>query len=93
MAYHLPFTLDTPEWEERVFNISVNVALKTREKDAETVIEKELNQMISKKVWTPVNISALTRAERGQIIRSNMFLARRVCEKMKARLVATGDSI
>ena len=42
------------DWSEYVLNISVNEALRTRGKDAEVVILKELSQMIEKKVWTPV---------------------------------------
>ena len=44
------------DWKERVLNISVNEALRTRGKDAEMVIMKELGQMLRKKVWTPVDI-------------------------------------
>ena len=41
---------------EYVLNISVNEVLRTRGKDAECVIMKELSQMIEKKVWTPVDM-------------------------------------
>ena len=83
-------------WEERVFNISVNAALRTRGKDAECVILKELNQMITKKVWTPVDLKGLSGAEKRRIIRSSMFLKEKFLasgefEKLKARLVAGGD--
>ena len=84
------------EWTDHVFNISVNEALRTRGKDAETVIEKELGQMLAKKVWTPVDLRALSYEERGRIIRSSMFLKEKFLasgefEKLKARLVAGGD--
>ena len=48
------------DWGEFVLNVSVNEALRTRGKDAETVIEKELSQIIAKKVWTPVDKRGLS---------------------------------
>ena len=84
------------DWGEHVFNISVKEALRTRGKDAERVIEKELGQMITKKVWTPVDIKSLPYEEKRRIIRSSMFLKEKFLasgefEKLKARLVAGGD--
>ena len=84
------------DWGEFVLNISVNEALRTRGKDAETVIKKELSQMIAKKVWTPVDIRRLSYDEKRRIIRSSMFLKEKFLasgefEKLKARLVAGGD--
>ena len=84
------------DWREYVMNISVNEALRTRGKDAEYVILKELEQMIEKKVWTPVNVQKLPREEKARIIRSSMFLKEKFLasgefEKLKARLVAGGD--
>ena len=61
------------DWTDHVFNISVNGALRTRGKDAESVIEKELGQMLTKKVQTPVDVKSLTYEERGRIIRSSMY--------------------
>ena len=83
-------------WSEYVLNISVNEALRTRGKVAESVILKELGQMIEKKVWTPVDVQKLPREEKARIIRSSMFpkekfLASGEFEKLKARLVAGGD--
>ena len=84
------------DWKERVLNISVNEALRTRGKDAEVVIMKELGQMLRKKVWTPVDIKSLSYNEKRRIIRSSMFLKEKFLasgefEKLKARLVAGGD--
>ena len=84
------------DWKEYVLNISVNEALRTRGKEAESVILKELGQMIKKKVWTPVDIQRLPREEKARIIRSSMFLKEKFLasgefEKLKARLVAGGD--
>ena len=84
------------DWGEFVLNISVNEALRTRGKDAETVIKKELSQMIAKKLWTPVDIRRLSYDEKRRIIRSSMFLKEKFLasgefEKLKARLVAGGD--
>ena len=69
------------DWRERVFNISVNEALRTRGRDTETVIIKELGQRLRKKVWTPVDIGSLSYNEKRRIIRSSMFLK----EKFLAR--------
>ena len=84
------------DWGEFVLNISVNDALRTRGKDVETVIQKELSQMIAKKVWTPVDIRGLLYEEKRRIIRSSMFLKEKFLasgefEKLKAKLVAGGD--
>ena len=84
------------DWGEHVLNISVNQALRTRGKDAEKVIQKELSQMIEKKVWTPVQVQKLSGEEKARIIRSSMFLKEKFLasgefEKLKARLVAGGD--
>ena len=84
------------DWVERIFNISVNEALRTRGKDAERVIEKKLGQMLTKKVWTPVDVKLLPYEEKKRIIRSSMFLKEKFLasgefEKLKARLVAGGD--
>ena len=77
-------------------NITVKNALKTRGVEAERVIQKELSQMIYKKVWQPVHLSSLNGTDRTRIIRSQMFLKEKflpsgVFEKLKARLVAGGD--
>ena len=52
--------------------------------------------MLTKKVWTPVDVKSLTYEERERIIRSSMFLKDKFLasgefEKLKARLVAGGD--
>ena len=84
------------DWKEYVLNISVNEALHTRGKEAESVILKKLGQMINKKVWAPVDIQRLPREEKARIIRSSMFFKKKFLasgefEKLKARLVAGGD--
>ena len=61
-----------------------------------SVIEKELGQMLEKKVWAPVNLTGLSWEEKQRIIRSSMFLKEKFLasgefEKLKARLVAGGD--
>ena len=77
-------------------NVSVREALRTRGNDARLVINKELRQMIDKKVWAPVLYNRLTAGERSCIIRSSMFLNMKThpdgrFDKYKARLVAGGD--
>ena len=58
-------------------NVSVREALRTRGNDARLVINKELRQMIDKKVWAPVLYNRLTAGERSCIIRSSMFMKRK----------------
>ena len=81
---------------EHAMNITVREALKTRGDEAERVILKELQQMLTKKVWTPVDGKTLTAEQRSRVIRSSMFLKEKFLptgefEKLKARLVAGGD--
>ena len=87
---------DGADWGDHVLNISVNEALRTRGDAAVSVIEKELRQMIDKKVWEPVDVKGLSWEEKKRIIRSSMFLKEKFLasgefEKLKARLVAGGD--
>ena len=81
---------------EQALNITVREAILTRGEEAERVIMKELSQMITKKVWTPVDGRSLTAEQRASVIRSSMFLKEKFFatgefEKLKARLVAGGD--
>jgi hypothetical protein len=76
-----------------VYNITVREAIRTRGEEAERVIMKELNQMITKRVWTPIDGKRFTAEERSRVIRSSMFLKEKYLasgefEKLKARLVA-----
>ena len=82
--------------KDYAMNITVKEALKSRGAEAERVILEELSQMINKRVWTPVRMSALTSTEKGGIIRSQMFLKEKYLpsddfEKLNARLVAGGN--
>jgi hypothetical protein len=54
------------EKAETVMNITVREAIQTRGEDAERVIMKELNQMLTKRVWTPVDGKKLTAEQRSQ---------------------------
>ena len=77
-------------------NISVKEALRTTWDEAERVIMKELGQMLTKKVWTPVHGRTPTAAQRNSVIRSSMFLKKKFLatgefKKLKARLVAGGN--
>jgi Reverse transcriptase (RNA-dependent DNA polymerase) len=86
----------TRSGEDRVLNITVREAIRTRGEEAERVIMKELSQMVNKRVWTPIDGKKLTADERRAMIRSSMFLKEKYLatgefEKLKARLVAGGD--
>ena len=87
---------DGADWGDYVLNISINEALRTRGDAALSVIEKELKQIIDKKVWAPVSVSNLSAEEKHRTIRSSMFLKEKFLasgefEKLKARLVAGGN--
>jgi Reverse transcriptase (RNA-dependent DNA polymerase) len=82
---------------EHVMNITVSEAIRTRGDEAESVMIKELGQMVNKKVWTPIDGKNLTAEERRRIIRSSMFpkekyLASGEFEKLKARLEGTSKT-
>ena len=78
------------------FTMSVKAAMRDRGPEAEAVIIAELQQMVDKNVWHPIQAKGLSSKERRAIIRSSMFLkdkylASGAFEKFKARLVAGGD--
>ena len=82
--------------DDMIFKVSVRNALRDRGTDAKNVIDKELAQMITKRVWTLVHVSDLSQADRSRIIRSSMFIKEKFTaggefEKLKARLVAGGN--
>jgi hypothetical protein len=73
--------------------VRVNEALRTRGDEAKRVINKELQQMLDRKVWVPV-IDRLPHKERqDRIIGSSMFLKMKTHpdDECKARLVASGN--
>lgn len=55
---------------ESAMKVSVTEALKTRGGAARAVINSELQQMITRKVWTAVKPYSLTAAEHARVIRS-----------------------
>ena len=80
---------------ESAMKVSVTEALRTRGDAARAVINAELQQMITRKVWTEVKPYSLTGIEHSRVIRSSMFLKEKFLptgefEKLKARLVAGG---
>ena len=55
----------------------------------------KLKQMVTKRVWTPVDQTRMTQQERAAVIRSSMFVKEKFqtngqFDKLKARLVAGG---
>jgi len=77
--------------------LSVAKALKKNEKASKNSILKELAQIVDKGVWEVISKSELTRAQLRKVIRSSMFLKEKFTssgefDKLKARLVAGGDS-
>lgn len=82
--------------DDMVFKVSVRDALRERGDDARSVINQELMQMITKRVWTPVHEDTLGIQDKQRIIRSSMFIREKFSatgsfEKLKARLVAGGN--
>jgi hypothetical protein len=76
--------------------MSVKSAINEHGKAAEDSVRKELQQMIDKHVWHPVEKSSLTNKQISGIIRSSMFLKEKYdstgkFDKLKARLVANGN--
>jgi len=84
-------------WRHRTFHITVRRAIHLFGEDTtRSVIREEVNQMITKGVWQPVDPRYLTNKELGNIIRSSIFLKEKFLsdgsfDKLKARLVAGGD--
>jgi hypothetical protein len=60
------------------------------EPESLTAILKELQQMLSKSVWTPVHRQSLSPRQRKKIIRSKMFLKVKRSGTWKGRMVAGG---
>jgi hypothetical protein len=82
--------------KEFAMSISVKRALREHGDVAAQVIRAELQQMIDKGVFHPVQLKSLSRDARHKIIRSSMFLKEKflpsgIFEKYKARLVGGGD--
>lgn len=82
---------------ERCFQMGLGPAVKRYGDQAIDSVIKELRQMESKAVWSPVKTSDLSHDQRKKIIRSYLFIREKhdasgAFEKLKSRLVAGGDS-
>jgi hypothetical protein len=82
---------------EPIGSLSVAKALKKNEKASRKSILSELKQIVDKSVWEVIEKSSLTKVQLRKAIRSSMFLKEKFTsdgefEKLKARLVAGGDS-
>jgi hypothetical protein len=78
------------------FKISVKEAISQHGIKAISVINLELQQLLDKKVFSPVHINSLSSSEKMNIIRSSMFIKEKFLstggfDKLKARLVGGGD--
>ena len=78
------------------FRISVKKALSRFGKAAEASMEKELQQLVDKDVFEPVDFRKLTKEQWKSVIRSHMFLKEKHLadgsfDKLKSRFVAGGD--
>ena len=76
-------------------HITATKAIKSHGKETISAILQELEQMLEKKVWRPVDVNNLSATERKGIIISSMFLKEKrkpdgTFDKLKARLVAGG---
>lgn len=80
---------------DRVYNITVKKALNAHGKKALRSIYAEIKQMPDRRVFTPQDPKALTKAQLRKAIVSSMFLKEKFIstdefEKLKARLVGGG---
>ena len=79
-----------------LYHISLKRGLSLFGDVAEQSVAKEIQNMISKEVFEPVDIKKLSKSERAAIIRSSIFLKEKFkadgsFDKLKARLVADGS--
>ena len=86
----------TAENNETAMTMTVKAALRDRPEEATSVMEDELSQMKTKKVWHGAKRKDLSIQQNRAIIRSSMFLkdkylASGTFDKFKARLVAGGN--
>jgi hypothetical protein len=79
-----------------LYHISLKRGMAMFGNAAEQAVAKEVQSMMSKDVFEPVDIKKLTKSERSAIIRSSIFLKEKfksdgTFDKLKARLVADGS--
>ena len=84
------------ETPELVRKISAKAALSTMPERAIPSIQKELQQMLTRKVWVPVHFRTLTPSARMRVLRTTMFCRDKRDPDgqpgpFKSRLVAGGD--
>ena len=79
-----------------LYHISLKRGMSLFGNAAEQAVAKEIQSMMSKEVFEPVDIKKLSKPERAAIIRSSIFLKEKFkadgsFDKLKARLVADGS--
>jgi hypothetical protein len=72
-------------------NLSIKKAVKQFGSEAAVAIMKEMDQMHTKQVWTPMSYEDIKKINNGKYIRSLLFLKRKRDGTLKARLVADGS--
>jgi hypothetical protein len=80
------------ERAETAMNITGREAIRTHGEEEEKVKMKELNQMLTKRLWTPVDGKKLTSDLRCRIIRSSMFLKEKYLTSIRGVRVAQGKA-
>jgi hypothetical protein len=93
------FRISKKQTEGRILNayrMSIAKAIRKNEKASKTAIRAELQQMLTKNVWSVIDKASLTKKQLKGIIRCHMFLkekfdAQGKFDKIKARLAAGGN--
>jgi len=84
-----------PPKTEYGLHVTATKAIRSYGKEAIKAMLLELEQMLQKEVWKPIDVSTLSPAERKSVIITSMFLKEKQrpdgsFDKLKARLVAGG---
>lgn len=70
--------------------LSLKQGLQTWKEKAVDAVKKEMQQMHDKQVYEPVNQATMTRQEKLELLRYIIFLKKKRCGRIKARVCADG---